>query len=126
MTVEMIEKDGVSYRIMIGFGRKQRARYLLYSCLPDSIKRIQAAGGQVEESDLRKLTADEVLDYNATLNPRLVKLVLESASDWDKSKMNVDEYVDSSLSEAAGNEITVRVKAILAESELSDADKKKQ
>lgn len=125
MTVETIEKDGISYRIMIGFGRKQRARYLLYSCLPDSIKRIQAAGGQVDDADLRKLTADEILDYNATLSPKLVKLVLESATDWDKSKMSVDEYVESLLSESAGHDISNRVKAILAESELSDADKKK-
>src|SRR5438094_194872 len=102
MTVETIEKDGVSYRVMIGFGRKQRARYLLYSQLPDALKRIQAAGGEIEESDLKALPPADILDYNATLHPKLVRLVLESATDWDRSKIGVDEYVESHMSESAG------------------------
>src|SRR5439155_2382051 len=110
MTVETISRDGVEYRLMIGFGRKQRARYLLYNLLPDSLKRIQAAGGEVEESDLKKLTADEVLKYNSELDPELAKLVLESASDWDKTKQNVGEYVDFTLVESAGRDISAWVK----------------
>src|SRR5207302_11457660 len=99
MTVETISKDGVEYRLMIGFGRKQRARYLLYNLLPDSLKRIQAAGGEAEESDLTKLTADEALQSNHESDPELAKLLSEPASDWDKTKQNVREYVDSPLSE---------------------------
>src|SRR5437016_1792084 len=110
MTVETIEKDGVTYRLMIGFGRKQRARYLLYNLLPDSLKRIQASGGEVEDSDLKKLTADEVLKYNSELDPKLAELVLESASDWDKTKQTAIEYVDTSLSERAGRVISAWVK----------------
>ena len=108
MTVETITRDGVEYRLMIGFGRKQRARYLLYNLLPDSLKRIQAAGGEVEESDLKKLTADEVLKYNSELDPELAKLVLESASDWDKTKQNVGEYVASNRPFLVNRESLIR------------------
>ena len=125
MTVENFEVDGQSYSIRYGFGRLQRVHYLIYTFLPDSIKRIQASGGEVEESDAEKVSVDERLDYQSKLAPALAKLVLASASDWDPSKMGVDEYVDTVLQETAGFEIVKRIRAAASMTSLSQDDKKK-
>jgi hypothetical protein len=119
MTVETIEKDGVTVRILYGFGRIQRARYILYANLPDSLKRIQTAGGEVEPSDLDNVKPEDILDYNAKVFPQIAKLVLQSAS--DQGNMTVDEYVDNAMSESVGNEIVSRVKTVI--SVLADSKK---
>ncbi len=121
MTVETIERDGVTVRIMYGMGRLLRARYILHSNLPDSLKRIQAAGGKVEESDMDQISPEEILRYNAEVMPQLAKLVLQSAS--DQGQMTADEYVDSAISESLGTEIVLRVKAAVAGSLLDDKKK---
>lgn len=125
MTVETFERDGINYRLLFGFGRLQKAHYFIYSFLPESLKRAQAAGGELEESDFKKVTPEEILDYNSKLAPALAKLVLDSATDWDKSKMTVDEYVDSYLAESAGLEISQRIKTAASVQTLSEDDKKK-
>lgn len=124
MTVETIEKDGVTVKILYGFGRLQKAHHIIYSFMPDRLKRIQASGGEIEDSDLKQVSPEEVLEYNAKANPALVKLVLQSASDWDPSKMGVDEYVDTVLPEEVGLEIVKRVKAATTKQSLSPDEKK--
>ena len=121
MTVESFDIDGKTYKILLGFGRKQKARYYRVLYLPDKLKRIVSAGGTLEKTDF---TPEDILDYASNFNPALLKLVLQSASDWDPSKMGVDEYVDTTLDENAGSKIVERVQAILDASSLSDDQKK--
>lgn len=124
MTTETFDVDGKTYSIKYGFGRLQKVHYLIYTYLPDSIKRIQASGGEVEESDAEKVSADERLEYQSKLAPALAKLVLSSAFDWDPSKMGVDEYVDTCLQESAGFEIVKRVRQAASSLSLSAEGKK--
>ena len=119
MTVETIEKDGVSVRILYGFGRIQRARYIFNANLPDGLRRIQGAGGQVEDSDIDKVGPEEILDYNAKVFPQIVKLVLQSAS--DQGEMTIDEYVDNAMPETIGLAVVSRMKAVL--DSLNDSKK---
>ncbi len=112
MTVETIERDGVSVRIAYGFGKLQRVRYMLASDLPASLKRIAISGGEAEPSDVEKVTPEETLDYNAKVLPQIVKLVLQSASDKPEA-MSFDEYIDSYLPEPIGKEIIIRVRSAI-------------
>lgn len=112
MTVETIEKDGVTYKILYGFGKIQKARYLLASNLPESLKRIAMAGGEIEESDMKNVPPDEALAYSTKTSSELVKLVLQSASD-KPADVSIEEYVDSHLPESVGKDIVSRIREVL-------------
>ena len=111
MTVEVIEKDGVTYRLLYGFGKIQKARFILASNLPESLKRIALAGGEIEDSDLKQVPPDEALAYSTKTNTELVKLVLVDASD-KLSQVSIDEYVDSYLPEEVGKQIADRIREV--------------
>ena len=125
MTVEWIERDGKKWQIMYGYGRLQRARFLLYSLLPDSLKRAHIADPDGTGTDLlKRATPEDALSYTTRTGVEIAKLVLNEATDWDKSTMDVSTYVDSSLPSDVGDEIFRRVSNAIEDGTVSGESKK--
>ena len=125
MTVEWIEREGKKWQIMYGYGRLQRARFLLYSLLPDSLKRAHIADPDGSGTDLlKRATPEDALSYTTRTSVEIAKLVLNEATDWDKTQMDVSAYVDTSLPSDIGDEIFRRISKAIEESALSGEPKK--
>src|SRR3990167_5315506 len=125
MTVEWIERDNKRFQILYGFGRIQRTKVLFYSLLHDACKRAQIANPDITEKELiAKASPQEILEYNQKLGVELAKLVLNDAPDWDKTKVSVEEYVDSYLPEDVGLEIANRMRDVVAGNTLTPDEKK--
>ena len=101
--------------LVYGYGRLQRASHILSSNLPEAVKRHLTANPDIADDDAFKdVPLDEILLYQQSTEPEIVRLVLQNASDWKKEEMTVEEYVDDELPYDVAQEIVARVKAALA------------
>ena len=112
---EIITRGEKTWQIVFGYGRLQRASHILSSNLPEAVKRHLTANPDIADAEVFKdVPLDEILLYQQSTEPEIVRLVLQNASDWDKSKVTVEEYVDDELPYDVAQEIVARVKAALA------------
>lgn len=113
------------WRYRLGFGRIQRARALVYSVMPDAVKRAQVANPELSPQDAAKLlTPGQLLEYQRDSIIGLVKIVLDSAFDWNQATMTKEDYVESVMPEDVGLEIAGAVQVALLGNEMDEAAKK--
>ena len=110
MVLETISRGPLSWTILYGYGRLQKARVILVSGVPESIKRAQIADPELDPKDaLLKVTAEEIVSAESDMARKIACLVLDSAPDWDKTMMTAEDYVDTTLPPDVGTEILSRV-----------------
>ena len=125
MTVELITRGEKTWRILYGYGRIQKIRTLFQKSLPERVKRAIVANPDVDSKQIwDDLSVEERVAYDEVTGPAVAKIVLQEATDWDKSKMTVDEYVDGEMPSDVGNEILLRVGKAVQDTVLGTDEKK--
>ena len=122
---ERITRGDYWIDLIYGYGKLQRVSHILSASLPESVKRRLTVNPDVSDADAFKdVPLDEILDYRKDTEPEIIRIVIQNASDWDKDKMNVEDYVDNELPYDVAQEIVSRVKAALGKLQVPDAQKK--
>ena len=125
MVVERITRGEKWFDICYGYGRLLKARRVLAD-IPESIRRVLLVNPDATgEELLAKALPTDILDFNARTGREIAIIVLHHASDWDKGKIGVEEYVDGSLPIDVGEEILDRVQKAVADSFPSQESKKR-
>src|SRR3990167_3754251 len=93
-----IERDGGRWwEIAVGYGKIQMARHVFTKNLPDAFKRAQIANPDVDNADLmKKISAEEITQYNQLTGREVCVLVLVAAHDMEKGA-DKQKYVDEDL-----------------------------
>ena len=111
--------------VVYGYGKLQRVSHILSSYLPDAVKRRLTVNPDISDVDAFKdVPLDDILTYREKTEPEIVRLVIQNASDWDKSKMTVEDYVDNELPYDVAQEVVSRMKTVLGKLQVPDAQKK--
>ena len=122
---ERITRGDYWIDLIYGYGKLQRVSHILSASLPESVKRRLTVNPNISDADAFKdIPLDEILNYRKDTEPEIVRLVIQNASDWDKDKISVEDYVDNELPYDVAQEIVSRVKAALAKLQVPDDQKK--
>ena len=110
--------------VVYGYGKLQRVSHILSSYLPDAVKRRLTVNPDISDVDAFKdVPLDDILTYREKTEPDIVRLVIQNASDWDKSKMTVEDYVDNELPYDVAQEVVSRMKMALGKLQVPDEKK---
>ena len=106
-----IEREGGRWwEIAVGYGKIQIARHIFTKNLPDAFKRAQIANPDADSVGLmKKLSAEEITEYNQLTGREVCAIALVAAYDMEKGA-DKQRYVDEDLPPDVADEVLSRVR----------------